>query len=559
MDNPKWLDHLEGVVPKHGYGNRMSMYLIALEAWRRGLKIKFYKEENPENKMYIRYTISDGTHEHRFESSMGDKLTSSAFEICENKDLTKSTLSSAGVPVPEGCRFPPSINKSEIIEYAKKIKFPVVVKPVAENAGKGVFPNILTETELKGTVKYVRRKLGYEDILVEKHFNGTEYRILIVDGKIVGAVNRLPANIIGDGERTIEQLIKKKNQSKKSNPIISTKSIEVDKEIINNLDANGYTLECILPKDKLIYLRNKSNVSRGGDPIDVTDELTDQMREIALNSVNAIEGLDICGLDMLVNEEDNTCVVIEINTKPMIGLHMYPIRGVGRDVVSPIIDHYFPQTKTVERSNLYFDFTAAIAPIRNYVANEVNLTPLDATQKEIAKQFSIYGKNLDASFQDKIRSKALEFKFNGFIKEVKSNEEIIIVISTEDEENLISFEAFIQMQSNEHSITNYERLDWMKPVNIGFFISRSSRSKTAIQRLRKDSRKLRRIIKQKSKKHNSEIVGKNNTIIRLDIEKQKLKDEIKSLNNDIEDIYNSRSWKLTQPLRNFTANKRKNN
>lgn len=552
MDNPKWLDHLEGVVPRRGYGNRMSMYLIALEAWRRGLKVKFYKEENPENKMYIRYTISDGTHEHRFESSMGDKLTSSAFEICENKELTKSTLSRAGVPVPEGCRFPPNTNKSEIIEYAKKIKFPVVVKPVAENAGKGVFPNILTEKELKNTVNYVRRELGYEDILVEKHFKGTEYRILIVGGKIVGAVNRLPANIIGDGERTIDQLIKKKNQSKKSNPVISTKLIEVDKEIINNLDYNGYTLECILPKGKLIYLRNKSNVSRGGDPIDVTDELTDKMREIALNSVNSIEGLDVCGLDLLVDEEDNTCVVIEINTKPMIGLHVYPIKGVGRDVVSPIIDHYFPQTKVVERSNLYFNFSSAIEPIRSYITNEVTLTPLEKTDKLNARQYIIKGKKLNSNFRSSIRLKALEINLNGFIKELKKSKEISIVVAGVSNKQFQIFESFIEKQYSKYAINSIDDLGWKKPVNVGFSIFTMSTSRVTRQK---------RIIKQKDrelKRLGTEISGKNETIIRLDGEKHTLKREINSLSIEIEKILNSRSWKLTQPLRSWKASRNKN-
>lgn len=564
----KWLNHLDGVVPSRCYGNRMSMYLIALEAWRRGLNIKFYKLENPKNKMYIRYTISDGVNEHKFESSKGDKLTNSAYEICENKDVTKSVLYEAGIPVPQGRRFAPKTDKQIIIDYAKKIEFPIVVKPVAENAGKGVFPNILTVDELNSIIDHIREELGYEDILVEKHFYGTEYRILIVDGKIVGAVNRLPANIIGNGKNTIDELIIKKNKDKNNNPIISTKLIEKDREVLSNIASYGYTLGSVPPENELIYLRNKSNVSRGGDPIDVTDELTDEMREIALKSALAIDGLDICGLDMLVNEEDNTSVVIEINTKPMIGLHMYPIKGKARDVVSPIIDYYFPETNNGERSNLYFDFNAAIAPIRNYVTNEVNIIPLDINQKMVAKQFIIYGKNLDASFIDKIRFKALELKFNGFIKEIKSGKKIVIVISTEYEENLISFEDFIETQNSEYSINNYERLDWMKPVKVGFFISRRSGAKTAIQRLRSERSSLRKIVKQKKNRLNtaeqklkrlkSEIKGKDNTILRLDTEKQKLKDEVKSLYNEIEDIYNSRSWKLTQPLRRFEARRRKN-
>src|SRR5690625_951168 len=210
----KWLPHLENAVPSKGYGNRLSMYLIALEAWRRGLNIRFFRLENPENKMLIRYSIGNENEEYRFESSRGEKLTSHAYEICENKDETKKVLAKAGIPVPEGKRFKPNQSVEEIIKYTNALGYPVVIKPISENAGKGVFSNIETENELRNSLDYVRNELNYKDIIVEKHIEGIEHRLFIVKGKLLGAVNRVPANIVGDGKNTIDQLIKQKNRER---------------------------------------------------------------------------------------------------------------------------------------------------------------------------------------------------------------------------------------------------------------------------------------------------------------------------------------------------------
>ena len=575
MDEQRWLEHLEGVVPRRGFGNRMSMYLIALEAWRRGLQVQFFHLDNPDNKMFVRYTISDGVKEYKFDSSQGDKLTNSAYNICENKDLTKSVLSKVGIPVPEGKRFLPQTNKQDALDYASEIKFPVVVKPVSENAGKGVFPNILTIGELEEVLDHVRMDLGYEDIIIEKHFHGTEYRILIVNDEIVGAVNRIPANIVGDGYSTIDELIGHKNESKVNNPIISTKTIDKDKEVLDSISRHGYRLDSIPPKDELIYLRNKSNVSRGGDPVDVTDQLTDQMRDLALRSVQAIEGLDICGLDMLVNEEDDTCVVLEINTKPMIGLHIYPIEGKARDVVSPIVDYYFPATTDYERSNLYFDFELALSPIRNYVTNELHLKKVEKVKKLPAKRFIIKGENLNGDFRGTIRFEALKLKLNGTIREQEESRKVTIMIAAEDKECLTSFEDFIKSQITAYGITDIRSSDWEGSINQGFTISTIPESRIIIQDLRNEEAKLRDNIERKERqlkrkeeelKNNEDKTNKlistmrkkDNTIIRLDADARKLRDKIKDLHDEMSKLYNSRSWKVTQPLRSFAAKKNRN-
>src|SRR5690625_2038000 len=554
MEKPIWLDHLSGAVPDVGYGNRMSMYLIALEAWRRGLKVKFYKLENPQNKMFIRYTISDGLIEHKFESSLGDKVTDSAFKICENKDHTKKVLLDKNIPVPEGQRFHPNTQLTDIIAYVKKLQYPVVVKPISENAGNGVFTNIMTEEALVDIVNHVRNDLDYQDIIVEKHFEGTEYRILVIDGQIIGAVNRRPANIKGDGVSTDSELIKDKNDSKKQNPILSSKGIEIDKEVVQNLEMKGLTLETVLPKHQELNLRNKSNVSRGGDPIDVTDQLTDEMKDIALEATQAIEGLGISGLDMLVNEETKTCVVLEINTKPMIGLHMYPIIGQARDISSPIIDYYFPKTKHTKKSNLFFDFDAALSPIRNYLTNELTLAPIKNPEPLKSKQFLIKGEELTPSFRSVVRHKALELSLHGQMKEIKNNKQISIVVADSVVDNLVKFSTYIKKISVTYSISSVKELEWDRPIPLGFKSLTIPNELTNIRRLEKSVKRQRQKIYQleeKALKHEqtkkdleNKIKDTNRTIIRQDRERQLLHQNNENLSCKLNERFHNRSSRM---------------
>src|SRR5690625_807837 len=202
------------------------MYLIALEAWRRGLVVKFFLKDNPENKLLIRYSIGDSEQEYAFESSRGGKLSPYAYEVCENKDETKKVLSKAGIPVPEGKRFTENISDEKIIEYSNKLGYPVVLKPVSENAGKSVISNIKSKESFKDGLHYVRNKLNFKDVIVEKHIEGKEHRIFIVNGKVLAVTNRIPANIEGNGKNSIDELIESKNKSKQINQTNASKYIK---------------------------------------------------------------------------------------------------------------------------------------------------------------------------------------------------------------------------------------------------------------------------------------------------------------------------------------------
>lgn len=566
----RYLPHLINAVPKRGYGNRLSMYLIALEAWRRGLNVKFYLKDNPENKLLIRYSLSDNTKEYHFESSMGDKLTSYAYEVCENKDETKKVLKKSGVPVPEGKRFVEEVENNEIINYARELGYPVVVKPVSENAGKGVFSNIQNEEDFIDILHHVRNDLGYQDIIVEKYIVGIEYRIFLIEGKVVAAVNRVPANIIGDGTHTIEELIDLKNKSKQDNPTVSSKIIVKDKEVTQSINELGYDYYSIPLENEKIYLRKKSNVSAGGDSIDVTENLTPELIEIAERAMDSIAGLNICGLDMIVDEEENTGTVIEINTKPMLGLHVFPVEGTPRDIVTPIIDHYFPKTKGKNKSQLYFNFDAILAPLRDRSVKDLVLSSVPETNKLIMKKYIIdYLKGTDS--QKEIRLLALKNDIYGYLKENR-NEEYELVIASDKVDDLDKFIELIKQSDIVQGLT-LDNDQYEIPIKSGFEIYRYPKDKRKLQlqhqQYRVLDKKLRREIKlskkleKSSKKLEKEVVEnrKQNSImgerivklekrqIKLNNKLEKLKEENKILKEEQSKLLNSNSWKYTKLIR----------
>ncbi|WP_373893899.1 acylphosphatase [Virgibacillus sp. CBA3643] len=588
MDN-NYLPHLENAVPSAAHGNRLSMYLIALEAWRRGLTVKFFTIDNPENKLLVRYSLSNQEKEYRFESSRGSKLTDKAFEISDNKDLTKKVISKAGVNVPEGKRFEASIDDSEIVAYANALGYPLVLKPISENAGKGVFSDIKTEEQLKEALVHVRSDLNYHDVIVEKYIPGIEYRILVVDGEVIGAVNRIPANVVGNGKNSIEELIKMKNKEKKNNPNLSKKTIKIDKEVLDSIQSLGYELETILEDGERIYLRSKSNASTGGDPIDVTNELTDELISIATKSFHAIPGLDVCGLDMIVDKENNTGAVIEINTKPMLGLHVFPMRGEARDVVKPIIDYYFPETINTKKTNLYFDFDSILAPFISRSINEVVLPAPPSLEEQYAKRYIVSGNISVVGYKSWVRKKALRNKLHGYIKDLKDGTTEIVIAGSNKTE-VEQFKDICYEGPEEAEVMEVEEYNWEKPVKTGFEILRESRTellnklenekdennkllqqkekmkrktKKKEERLKQDKAKAKQRIKdiekEKEKVQQNEEEIKNEKV-KLQAEKEKLLKEIEELveerevlrQNDIM-IKNSHSWRITKPLRDLSG------
>lgn len=253
----KLFDHLTHEVVSDIHGFKLCSYLVALEGWRRGLTLKFYKDETDLCKLDRLnssthgkfFSLSSDKKTHYFFRSRGDLVVNKAVRICQNKEKTKALLKKGNVPVPLGEEF--DIHKQEdIINYAESIGYPVVLKPLNGSMGKGVYMDINNKEQLADAIENARTTYRFTDYLLEKYYPGKEYRVYVVGDKVIGATNRIPANIIGDGIHTVQALIEEKNEERKKNPYLAPKPIKMDYEVEKCLEKAGYNLDSIPKKEK---------------------------------------------------------------------------------------------------------------------------------------------------------------------------------------------------------------------------------------------------------------------------------------------------------------------
>src|SRR5699024_5613674 len=148
-----------------------------------------------------------------------------AINICKNKEVTKKYLLKGGVNTPKGNVFDKEIRNEEIVSYANKLGYPVVLKPSNASGGRGVIANIANETEFIEALEYVRDALGFSKVIVEQYIEGQDYRLYVIGNEVVGAFYRIPANIVGDGKNTIRSLFEMKRKERMKNPGIYKQNI----------------------------------------------------------------------------------------------------------------------------------------------------------------------------------------------------------------------------------------------------------------------------------------------------------------------------------------------
>jgi len=516
INEKKILDHLDGVFPKEGYlktvGNH-SRYLLALEAWRRGIKVTFYRDEKG-----MCFSLEYGKKKHDFRTSFGDLTSDEAIKITENKALTKQYLQEAGLPIAKGETFDESDSIENIIHYATNLDFPLVIKPVDGIQGRGVVANIQTIEEFREALVHVREKLGYLDIIVEEHINGDEMRVFFLENQVIAAYKKEPAFVIGDGMDTIENLINIKNQERRENPHLFTYTIKKNNALIKKIKQSGFTLDSVLDKDLKLYLRTQSNISLGGEFIDCTDDLPENIISTAKEVHRVIPNLPHGGIDLIVNENDEG-IILEINHNAGLGTHVFPSKGKPRDLPKLMINYYFPETKDIKRSPLYFNYKTVLGPIKDRLVQMVVLPQLQ-TENIYSKKYIVTGKVQKVGYRNWIRRQALNASLHGYVKNLR-NSKVEIVVAGNDPIELDNFKAICSKGSKRARVKNVIERSWDKPVPYGFTILDSIDNPDYLKHALK-TEKAKRI---KAVKRLKRIEKKYNSII------------------------NSRSWKLLQKIK----------
>ncbi|MHB8261139.1 MAG: cyanophycin synthetase [Bacteroidia bacterium] len=287
-----------------------------------------------------------GKNQVRFRATMTDKTSSIAVDLASNKDETKRMLQDAAIPVAQGVCI--SL-ESEVQDAIAKIGFPLVFKPLDGNHGKGASINVKTFEE--ALAAYEHAKKYSRKIIVEKFIIGYDFRILVINNRFIAAALREPAHVKGDGTSTINQLIEQENKDPRrgyGHENVLTE-ISIDRETIDQLSKYNYTLETILKKDEICYLKGTANLSTGGTSTDVTD-MVHPHNIFICERISRVIGLDICGIDIMATNlseplETNGGVVLEVNAAPGFRMHLAPAKGLPRNVASPVIDMLYPPGK----------------------------------------------------------------------------------------------------------------------------------------------------------------------------------------------------------------------
>ena len=287
-----------------------------------------------------------GIHQMRFQATITCKTSSIAVDIACNKEQTKKMLDLASIPVASGgiC-----VDEEDLEAIIKKIGYPIVLKPLDGNHGKGASINVTNWEDAVEGLAYAK-KYSHR-IIVEKFISGYDFRVLIIDNKLVAAAKREPAHVKGDGMQNIQQLIDQTNLDPKrgyGHENVLTQ-IDVDRDTTDLLEKLNYTLESIPKKDEVIYLKSTANLSTGGTSVDVTDMMHPE-NIFLCERISRVIGLDICGVDIMAENltqplKQNGGCILEVNAAPGFRMHLAPSEGLPRNVASPVIDMLYPPGK----------------------------------------------------------------------------------------------------------------------------------------------------------------------------------------------------------------------
>lgn len=292
--------------------------------------------------------LGTGRWQKRIRASMTSSTSQIASDAAGDKNLTKALLAQAEVPVPDG-----EIVRSAAaaVRAAERIGYPVVIKPLDGNHGRGVSIGIATAADVtrayEAAAKISRR------VIVEEHYVGSDFRILVVNGEAVAVAERVPAHVTGDGLSTVTTLIDRVNADPRrgeGHEKVMTR-MSIDDHVRNLLAAQGLTLDSIPEEGRRVDLRDTANISTGGTAIDRTDDIHPFNALVAERAARII-GLDIAGIDMITPDITRPLYetgggIVEVNASPGFRMHLQPSEGLPRNVAGPVLDMLFEPGKPV--------------------------------------------------------------------------------------------------------------------------------------------------------------------------------------------------------------------
>ena len=294
---------------------------------------------------YSLVQLGHGKYQQRIQATITSQTKHIGVEISCDKEDTHNLLHDLGLPVPRQMMI---YSERQAIRAARRIGFPVVLKPLNANHGRGVSINLETDEQVAAGFAHASKHGTSRAVLVESFITGLDHRMLAVDGQLVACAKRVPGHVVGDGISTVNQLVDEVNEDPRrgiGHEKVLTR-LEFDAQAERLLSEAGYDENTVLPRGETFYLRKTANLSTGGTAIDVTDIVHPDNKAMAERAIRAV-GLDVGGVDFLTDDisqsyKDIGGAIVEVNAAPGFRMHVAPSEGESRDVAGAVMDMLFP-------------------------------------------------------------------------------------------------------------------------------------------------------------------------------------------------------------------------
>jgi D-alanine-D-alanine ligase-like ATP-grasp enzyme/acylphosphatase len=373
---------------------RRSM-LLETEALRAGLRVRRLSREvvlaeDPESGRTIGFTDSESS------------ATGLPASVCAaRKGVTRDLLAGQGLPVPAGAAFS-SVDRAAAAKLAEKLGFPLVIKPAGGSKGVAVTVGITSTEQLHRALDDVAASpYAGTGLVVERFVTGDDYRVLATRREVLSVVKRQPASVVGDGRRTIEELVVAANAARRQNPHLAKRVIRLDERVDEQLRQQGLTRRSVPGAARRVRLRAEANFSLGGESFEVLDDTHPSVRELAVAAVAAVPGLPHAGLDILMDDhrlpvEEQDIAIIEVNSRPVQSIHHFPMYGPPRDVSRRLLE------EAAEEAGISLPPPADELTVKVTVTGRVQAVGYRRWMARAAKQLGVSGWVANVSGSDQV-------------------------------------------------------------------------------------------------------------------------------------------------------------
>lgn len=254
-------------------------------------------------------------------------------QLTRCKDITHKLLDEGGLPTPQTeCFYKKNFSKQRAAVQLGMLKYPIILKDAEGSNSRGVFPLI---GNLQDAMTLLEEELPhYRNMIAQEMVFGREYRILVLDEKVIGALEMIPPYAVGDGVSTIRKIIEEKQH-------FTERRTEFDEKLEQILKEQNFTLESIMTKNEIAYIKKSSCLAEGGETKDMTDLVHPNVEKICVAASKVVGkhlvGIDVICADVSKDPAEQSFYIIEINGKPDLYIHYKPTHGQTRNVVEDIV------------------------------------------------------------------------------------------------------------------------------------------------------------------------------------------------------------------------------